>query len=1214
MRSQTKEELNLEASRIDPASHSRHRSSSLDSCREEGQQQQTTKGVESDEQSQQQQFIQYPRQRPPIPKSKPQMPQTSSMNGNLDGIQDLNRTTVHAIANTGSQNKTLNQDIGSGSIIQEASKVTAFPVVIQREDVGASKGEAENKRDSISLTTVGQGSERSDVSLGGSSLHRREMSLESLPSQGLEQNTVSMATGSTTGAQMTGSACYSHQQVTNNYQPQQQQQQQQTLQQQSVTEVGLISNEIHNVDIAIDSILNSPRAKDEIVEKSPGGRYLRFSEKLGSGAYKEVFRAYDTSEGIEVAWNVVNLSGVPSVERRYIVNEVKLLEKLNHSNIISFHGSWVNRELEQVIFVTEILSSGTLKQFINKVQIIRYKIAKRWAVQILKGLEYLHSQEPPIIHRDLKCDNIFINGTSGDLRIGDLGLSTVISNKSKVLSVLGTPEFMAPELYDESYDEKVDIYAFGMCMLEIFTKEVPYSECSNPAQIYKKVTSGIEPESIGRIRNSSARDFIRQCLGMRDENGRVIRPSASELLGHPFLTKREDDSNQVEVDPPLRERSIQEGSATNSGGTYSMVNAEPVMQSNSGADRRPSTQGRLPSPADNMMGTAQNIDAGQLPLVPQLTKPPLSPRRQSMEFVEIPTITVNDSSQHHMQPNQASNHQEAFDFDSMPDREINMRPVKVLMGRGHEVDASNGQNHLPIPVQTDVTPQISNCPSPQPSPPPSQVPAQSYQVKSLVTPNEESAVVATSLESNERGGHQMPSINSTRKYLQMATILDDDKNYINDIIQLGLYLTVGNKKHIQLGFHLIQDDPIQIAREIVGELNLPSDAILEISETISSMARQARIQQEMYKTMLIQQAAPSIINHNHHNVDATQRTAQNYPHLSRSTSFNYEIRVESNAEGLATSAQNESFTSISISDVPNIPRQTPPLSGAVWNTRQGNDTDDSFRPQQNSSYPSSYVPTNDGTANTPLMNLPSSTYHKSSSSFSTIDNLGHIEHPLAPQPDAPRPNSGVISNSAAMEPQSNANIVAGATGSIPAHHISPPTVHDASHELHCESEDEISNSEEIQQLKLEHEKKLLRAQKVFQTRMESLQRSLEEKEAQHLKTLEKHERDRAALEKRLKMAEEEQQKRLKQIEEEFVQQRQMAKQSKKLSRVISQPFAPPQPSLEGDEVTLALEARLSNFDLLSLTDKSSCMNGDAPEATTNAPSPPASEEEIFSNR
>ncbi len=191
------------------------------------------------------------------------------------------------------------------------------------------------------------------------------------------------------------------------------------------------SNNI-DVDINIDSILQSPQTKDEIVEKSPGGRYLRFSEKLGSGAYKDVYRAYDTSEGIEVAWNVVNLTGVPKTERQYIVNEVRLLEKLNHSNIISFHGSWVNRGLDQVIFVTEILSSGTLKSFINKVQVIRYKIAKRWAIQILKGLEYLHSHDPPIIHRDLKCDNIFINGTSGDLRIGDLGLSTVISNKSQV--------------------------------------------------------------------------------------------------------------------------------------------------------------------------------------------------------------------------------------------------------------------------------------------------------------------------------------------------------------------------------------------------------------------------------------------------------------------------------------------------------------------------------------------------------------------------------------------------------------------------------------------------------------------------------------------------------------------------------------------------------------------------------------------------------------
>jgi len=168
------------------------------------------------------------------------------------------------------------------------------------------------------------------------------------------------------------------------------------------------------------------------VETSPAERYIRFKEKLGSGAYKDVYRAYDTIEGIEVAWNVVKLGGVPKAERVRIVNEVRLLERLHHPNIISFHGSWVNRETERVIFVTEILSSGTLKSFVQKVQLIRWKIFKRWTIQILKGLEYLHSQDPPIIHRDLKCDNIFINGTSGDLRIGDFGLSTAISKKNQV--------------------------------------------------------------------------------------------------------------------------------------------------------------------------------------------------------------------------------------------------------------------------------------------------------------------------------------------------------------------------------------------------------------------------------------------------------------------------------------------------------------------------------------------------------------------------------------------------------------------------------------------------------------------------------------------------------------------------------------------------------------------------------------------------------------
>ncbi len=202
------------------------------------------------------------------------------------------------------------------------------------------------------------------------------------------------------------------------------------------------------------------------------------------------------------------------------------------------------------------------------------EVLKGWAWQILCGLVYLHGHTPPIIHRDLKCDNIFINGSEGVVKIGDLGLATLLRGRTAPQSVLGnphtsfylvsngiigiknqghlywpglyqqllcqalsihklwsrcasllapalnclaschhpkllaqallacllycifnihllmsgTPEFMAPELYDEEYDDRVDVYSYGMCLLELATLQYPYCECRNAAQIYRKVT------------------------------------------------------------------------------------------------------------------------------------------------------------------------------------------------------------------------------------------------------------------------------------------------------------------------------------------------------------------------------------------------------------------------------------------------------------------------------------------------------------------------------------------------------------------------------------------------------------------------------------------------------------------------------------------------------------------------------------------------------
>lgn len=278
-------------------------------------------------------------------------------------------------------------------------------------------------------------------------------------------------------------------------------------------------------------ITEPPEAKVEYVEKDPTGRYVRYNEILGKGAFKTVYRAFDEVDGIEVAWNQVRIDDVlqspEDLEKLY--SEVHLLRSLKHENIIKLFNSWVDDKKKTVNMITELFTSGSLRQFRKRHKNVDMKAIKNWARQILRGLVYLHSHNPPIIHRDLKCDNIFVNGNHGEVKIGDLGLATVMKQPI-ARSVIGTPEFMAPELYEEEYNELVDIYSFGMCMLEMVTFEYPYCECKNPAQIYKKVISGIKPASLGKVSDSDIKEFIEKCLVPASE-----RLPAKELLKDTFL-------------------------------------------------------------------------------------------------------------------------------------------------------------------------------------------------------------------------------------------------------------------------------------------------------------------------------------------------------------------------------------------------------------------------------------------------------------------------------------------------------------------------------------------------------------------------------------------------------------------------------------------------------------------------------------------------------
>jgi len=327
----------------------------------------------------------------------------------------------------------------------------------------------------------------------------------------------------------------------------------------------------------------------EVVEEhSPKGRFVRFNRKLGAGSYKTVYLGFDNDTGREVAWNMISFQNMQKHERKRITEEISMLKMLKHPRILSFINAWINKKDEQVCFITERVTGGSLRMYIKRIDAaLKRKVVRNWSRQILEGLEYLHKQEPgPVIHRDLKCDNIFINGSVGEVLIGDLGLSTSLKAQSCAASIVGTPEFMAPELYEEKYGVEVDIYAFGMCLLEMVSRGSPYSECSSPGQIYKKVIAGEKPRVLKRVKDNQLRDLVEKCTGLDPHE----RPSAAECLQDIWLCEvRGEDGNElcelkadeevsdIGVDSPVRQYqpaapnlpAIPEGAELNSRGGVS---------------------------------------------------------------------------------------------------------------------------------------------------------------------------------------------------------------------------------------------------------------------------------------------------------------------------------------------------------------------------------------------------------------------------------------------------------------------------------------------------------------------------------------------------------------------------------------------------------------------------------------------------------------------
>lgn len=275
--------------------------------------------------------------------------------------------------------------------------------------------------------------------------------------------------------------------------------------------------------------------ESEILEESPCGRWLKRREVVRQSDVPGIDAAYlamDTEEGVEVVWNEVRFSE----RKNFKAQEEKIrtvfdnLIQLDHPNIVKFHKYWIDGrdDKPRVIFITEYMSSGSLKQFLKRtkrnVKKPPLQAWKRWCTQILSALSYLHSCSPPIVHGNLTCDTIFIQH-NGLIKIGSVAPDAIHQHVKTCREGMKNTHFIAPE-FGTVMSPVVDIYSFGMCALEMAALEIQGNGESSAFVTEDQVQRTIEGLEVA-VQN----DFIRACL----KKDPALRPTARGLLFHGAL-------------------------------------------------------------------------------------------------------------------------------------------------------------------------------------------------------------------------------------------------------------------------------------------------------------------------------------------------------------------------------------------------------------------------------------------------------------------------------------------------------------------------------------------------------------------------------------------------------------------------------------------------------------------------------------------------------
>ena len=264
--------------------------------------------------------------------------------------------------------------------------------------------------------------------------------------------------------------------------------------------------------------------------------------RIGEGTYATVYKAKRLSDSLVVAVKLINVYKMENKKIQNALNEIRIICAIDHPNVVGYYEAFLDEKNKDLYIIMEYVGGGDLNDRIRFLSRSKKYLPEntlwRYAVQILQGLQALHNRK--IIHRDIKPGNIFVSDDLENIKIGDLNVSKILRNKSMTATVVGTPYYLAPEIWKNAmYDYRCDVFSFGCVLFELAALMVPFKGTSI-AELFKKIEYGKVPD----LPKQYSQDFFNFICVSLTKNFKH-RPTVKKLLQSSMISKRKTQLRDI---------------------------------------------------------------------------------------------------------------------------------------------------------------------------------------------------------------------------------------------------------------------------------------------------------------------------------------------------------------------------------------------------------------------------------------------------------------------------------------------------------------------------------------------------------------------------------------------------------------------------------------------------------------------------------------------